>query len=1188
MLSDIPNTSPSSGSLQTQRALAAQDPATFSVEERGSLDWLAVWQALAGKLRFYGLDGQEAGRWSDLLPPQDSWPALAAWIDQGAPLPPALQARAAQPDMALLLAFLRLQRHPRDAFAALTERHRQDYYRRRLALSPKAGKPDEADALLTLNDDFTAFTLPAGSGFDAGLDANGVQRVYNSLDALPLTHAALQQAISLGQSRAPDPASGLVQAQLLRRRCLDVAGGLDWSAGGNLVVGEVPGLASDPTREQPQTLGVRLISPLLSLAAGERTITLLFGAAESLAWVQALRQVGGLADNSLPALTACFNQYWQAQASLADGSLALGDALLAWDAQQLTISWTLKSPLPAISGADGAPPWLDLTLRAEAGGNLTGLDIWQGLQWANLTLRTACDGLPLQAARNSQDVVDVSAAFDAFPGPVSNGERLWLAQAEWWNKPLTKLKVKLNWEGRPANLAAYYQPYKDAVGMPTPTASVRLVTNPTSGYDQGDTWQDILSDDKAKDKTELCFTLKHPGTTALAPLPDTLPADPQQWPNWFALEFKGSSFGHAEEAQAASVLAGRYTAALLQWSQPPGYPVMQQASTNSTNTGGAPKIKDGTSCSWGSDLAVGQMLTLSYDRQVWATGLKLDVANAAALGKSPKLSASNDFATWTSLWALIPSPTTPIDGSVVYPLPGQIGYRYYRYQADATSDNPINLASISLLSPPPQPVFLPPPYTPRLASVSVGYASEAALGTNLTLLQYHPIGLLPSAQQANTSPLRPYTPVANEMDAGSGLYLGIAQLATPCVLTLRPDVIGQNNAPPATPLQWKVLTPTGWLRLQTDKQGQAGDIAAVLSDQSNGLCNSGIARLRLPALWQDAQGLSWIAIEQPADSESQAAPPKFSRLQRLDLHAVRVRYLGLDDAHLAAPLPAQSIVGLLPPQPEVATVLQPAQSQDGHPGEDDGQFAIRAAERLSHKNRALAARDYERLALDGFPKLALVRAERDPAGPGRVRLLVAPQPDRPGLLQPQPSRKLQADIAAYLAGRLPPAVTLTVSPPRYRVFRSTNVLVLDPDYDAGVALQSLNQRLVDYLSPWQGGHSLGQTVFLSDISHFLSRQPEVSEVMALRSAYQDDQGDWITNYQPWLDTVEIPGSLAQADVLVPAEQHLFMQIADSRQLFEGIGVMEIEFDFDVAFPLPAFLFAPIGTGRVGIDNAIPL
>ncbi|WP_047238243.1 baseplate J/gp47 family protein [Chromobacterium subtsugae] len=1184
MLSDIPNTSPSSGSLQTQRALAAQDPATFSVEERGSLDWLAVWQALAGKLCFYGLDGQEAGRWSDLLPPQDSWPALAAWIDQGAPLPPALQARAAQPDMALLLAFLRLQRHPRDAFAALTERHRQDYYRRRLALSPKPGQPDEADALLTLNDDFTAFTLPAGSGFDGGLDANGVQRVYNSLDALPLTHAALQQAISLGQSRAPDPASGLVQAQLLRRRCLDVAGGLDWSAGGNLVVGEVPGSATDPTREQPQTLGVRLISPLLSLASGTRAIKLVFGKTESLAWVQALRQVGGLADNSLPALTACFNQYWQAQASLADGSLALGPATLEGDARKLMICWKLAAAQPAISGVDGALSWLDLTLRADSVGNLTGLDIWQGLQWASLTLRTECDDLPLQAARNSLGVADVSAAFDAFPGPVSNGQRLWLAQAEWWNKPLTKLKVNLNWEGIPSDLAGYYKPYLDAVGMPTPTAAVSLVANPTSKYVIADAPKNILD----KNAQTLCFSLKHDDAAALAPLPDTLPSDPQQWPNWFALEFKGSSFGHAEENQAASVLAGRYTAALLQWSQTSGYSIIQQASANSTNTDGKPKINNCTGCSWTSDEVASQKLTLSYYRDFYASGLAVDIGQtgSATLGTNPHLCASNNGTDWTPLLAL--DPALLVNGYGVYTLPGQTRYRFYQYQADAASGKPITLVSISLQASPPQPEFLPPPYTPRLASASVGYVSEAALGTNLTLLQYHPIGLLPSALQANTSPLLPYTPVANEMGAGSGLYLGIAQLATPCVLTLRPDVIGQNVAPPATPLQWKVLTPAGWLRLQTDKQGQAGDIAAVLSDQSNGLCNSGIARLRLPQLWQDAQGLSWIAIEQPADSERQAAPPGFSRLQRLDLHAVRVRYQGLDDAHLAAPLPAQSIVGLLPPQPEVASVLQPAQSQDGHPGEDDGQFAIRAAERLSHKNRALAARDYERLALDGFPKLALVRAERDPAGSGRVRLLVAPQPDRPGLLQPQPSRKLQADIAAYLAGRLPPAVTLTVSPPRYRVFRSTNVLVLDPDYDAGVALQSLNQRLVDYLSPWQGGHSLGQTVFLSDISHFLSRQPEVSEVMALRSAYQDDQGDWITNYQPWLDTVEIPGSLAQADVLVPAEQHLFMQIADSRQLFEGIGVMEIEFDFDVAFPLPAFLFAPIGTGRVGIDNAIPL
>ncbi|MDE1715289.1 baseplate J/gp47 family protein (plasmid) [Chromobacterium amazonense] len=1184
MLSDIPNTSPSSGSLQTQRALAAQDPATFSVEERGSLDWLAVWQALAGKLRFYGLDGQEAGRWSDLLPPPDSWPALAAWIDQGTPLPAALQARAAQPDMALLLAFLRLQRHPRDAFAALTERHRQDYYRRRLALSPKPGQPDEADVLLTLNDDFTAFTLPAGCDFDAGLDDNGAQRLYRSLDALPLTHASLQQTVSLGQSRSPDSASGLSQAQLLRRRCQDAAAGLDWAADGNQVVGETPRATLDSAREQWQTLGVRLASPLLSLSAGRRSVTLVFGAAESLGWTQALRRVGRLADNALPALAVCFNQRWQAQLSLADGSLPLGPAELKWEGQGLAMRWNLEPTAPPISGAAGETPWLDLTLRPDDGGRVLGLDSWQSLQWADLVLRTECDGLPVQAGRNSAGTVDVSAAFDAFPGPVSNGARLWLAHGEWWNKPLTQLKVALDWEGRPASLDSYYQLYKDTVGMPTPAAAVRLVVNPTSGYRDGESRQSILN----ADTENLSFSLSRDAALGLAPLPDALPPDPKQWPNWFALEWSGGSFGHAEEAQAGSVLAGRYTAALLQWSQQAGSAATLRAESNSVSP--PVVIADGNNsrCSWTSDEKAAQQLTLSYDRQVFAAGLALDIGGQAGAfaGTNPQLWASADGINWRKL--LDVDAGALANGRAVYALPGQTGYRYYRYQADAAPGQAITLATLALqLTPPPlpQPAFLPPPYTPRLSAVRVGYVSEARLGQDLTLLQYHPIGLLSSPQQAGVSPALPYSPVAGEMGAGSGLYLGIASLATPCVLTLRPDVVSQNSAPPAAPLQWKVLTPTGWLRLQTDKQGQAGDIAAVLSDQSNGLCNSGIVRLRLPKLWQDAQGLSWIAIEQPADNESQAAPPAFSRLLRLDLHAVRVRYVGEDETHLAAPLPARTIVGLVPPRPEISGVAQPAQSQDGHPGEDAAAFAIRAAERLSHKNRALSARDYERLALDAFPKLALARAERDLSGPARVRLIVAPRPDRPGLLQPQPTRKLQNDIAAYMAGRLPPGVAMTISPPRYRVFRCTNILVLNPDYDAGQALQNLNQRLVDFLSPWRRGQ--GRAVYLSDISHFLSAQPEVKDVVALRSAYQDEQGGWIANYQPWLDTAARLGSLTQADLLVPAEQHLFVQLSDSGQLFEGVGAMEIEFDFEVAFPLPSAPPMPIGAGRIGLDLVLP-
>lgn len=1180
--------SPSAGTLQSRRALPAQDPATFSVEERGALDWLAVWQDLAGKLRFYAPDGQEQGRWSDLLPPPADWPALAAWLDEGQPLPERLKARAAQPQLALLLAFLRLQRHPRAAFANLTERHRQDYYRRRLALAPRAGQPDEADVLLTLNDGVEAMTLPAGAAFDAGLDAQGRQRVYRSLDDLPLSQAKLAAALTLAQTRAGG------QTRLRAARLLDAAAGLDWPAEAQAVMGSMDG-----ARAAPQTLGVRLESPLLAMQAGQRALILTFSGLDAISWLQAL----GPDKPDDTALSAAFNQAWQARAGGAEGPLALPPARLLRNRTpfrlgerdspssgepSLQIVWTLDEGAPALQGADGGAPWLEMTLRADGDALAGDLAAWQGLQWQNVALAVECRGLAPTCARNSEGVVDVSAAFDAFPGPVRDGDRLWLAHPEWWNKPLAEIRLDLAWEGRPADLAQYYQLYRSAVGMAAPSPRARLVSSPTSGYLPSAAEPALLS----ADQQSVTFTLSR-GGAALPGQPEEWPADPQAWPGWFALEYRGGGFGHAEEAAAASVLAGRYTAALLQWSRNPDpTPAVMNNATGSKDDNGLETLtpdRGSNTRPWISGVQGAQQLDLQYDRAFQPFSLQLTLAAGDWLGNAPCLLASRDGISWDKLLDLPAKLAGP--KQVELALPSGQSYSRFRLASTAGKDKadvPIKLQSLNIVQTlakePPQPDILPPPYTPRLSAVRLGYRGQARDGDNLSLWQLHPIGRLPAPMQSKANASARYTPVADEMGAASALYLGFSRLASPCQLTLRPELIARDNGDAGLPdTQWKALTPQGWVKLQADKQGQGDEVAAVLSDQSNGLRNSGIVRLQLPALWRDDAGLSWICVQQPPADDAQAAPPAYADLVRVAPHAVRVRYQGSDDAHLAAPLPAQSIAALLPPLPQVAEVSQPAASQDGHPGEDDVRFAIRAAERLSHKNRALQARDYERLALDAFPRLALARAERGEGG--AVRLVVAPWPDRDGQLQPQPSRQLQTAIAARLSPQMPINASLSVAAPRYRVCRIGCNLVLKPAYEPGAALRALNARLVDFLSPWRGNGEQGQKQYLSAVSRFLCAQAEVAAVVALRSEYLDDAGDWITNYQPWLDCQAQPG-LPRADLLVPAAQHLFVQLSDSRQLFEGIGVMELEFDFIVAQPRPPILTAPIGQGRVGIDLAV--
>ncbi|MBY0444485.1 MAG: baseplate J/gp47 family protein, partial [Burkholderiales bacterium] len=274
-----------------------------------------------------------------------------------------------------------------------------------------------------------------------------------------------------------------------------------------------------------------------------------------------------------------------------------------------------------------------------------------------------------------------------------------------------------------------------------------------------------------------------------------------------------------------------------------------------------------------------------------------------------------------------------------------------------------------------------------------------------------------------------------------------------------------------------------------------------------------------------------------------------------------------------------------PPHPAVASITQPAMSQDGLPSENDETFAVRAAERLAHKGRALTARDYEKLVLDHFPSVAMVKAIRQPqAGKMRsgVRLIVAPQPESADLLQPLPSRKLQADILAKIQTIMPPDTQLNISAPSYLVYRLNCNLVLNPDYEAGATLQKLNQRLIQFLSPWANTQRLGARFYLSEASDFLAAQIEISHVVAIRGETSQDGTHWLSSPKPWLETQ------SNMEILVPAGQHLFQQLAHADDVFEGLSTTALEFDFQVypdLLPISSPLTG-IGQSRVGINLAI--
>ena len=174
-------------------------------------------------------------------------------------------------------------------------------------------------------------------------------------------------------------------------------------------------------------------------------------------------------------------------------------------------------------------------------------------------------------------------------------------------------------------------------------------------------------------------------------------------------------------------------------------------------------------------------------------------------------------------------------------------------------------------------------------------------------------------------------------------------------------------------------------------------------------------------------------------------------------------------------------------------VTNSAPAQGGTDGETFASLLDRGPQALRTRGRALAPADYETLARQAAPDLAVahVLPATDPAGnlsPGWVTLIIIPDSDDP---QPSPSFGLRENVRNYLetlaSGDVATAAQLNVTGPVYQPIDVSATLVpIDPT-QAGDVLIAARAALTQFLHPLLGGPA-GQgwppnrAVYLSDIA----------------------------------------------------------------------------------------------------------
>jgi predicted phage baseplate assembly protein len=212
-------------------------------------------------------------------------------------------------------------------------------------------------------------------------------------------------------------------------------------------------------------------------------------------------------------------------------------------------------------------------------------------------------------------------------------------------------------------------------------------------------------------------------------------------------------------------------------------------------------------------------------------------------------------------------------------------------------------------------------------------------------------------------------------------------------------------------------------------------------------------------------------------------------------------------------------------------VTNPRAAEGGADSETLDAVQMRAPLVLVDRNQALSLADYEALAREASPAVAVARAlptthaSGRPA-PGWVKLIIQPHSHDP---QPQPSFGLRRRVLDYLLARIPASMggQLTVVGPDYLPVGVEVIVAPAEPSRAGEVRDAVLAALGDFLQPVFGGPDetgwpSGRDVYASDVAAVVEAVPGVDYV---------SQINLLLDGTPRGDVVPVP-----PDRIVVAEQ----------------------------------------------------
>lgn len=403
-------------------------------------------------------------------------------------------------------------------------------------------------------------------------------------------------------------------------------------------------------------------------------------------------------------------------------------------------------------------------------------------------------------------------------------------------------------------------------------------------------------------------------------------------------------------------------------------------------------------------------------------------------------------------------------------------------------------------------IVLNEPYTPRIKSITVDYEAEESI--NLTsppgeeeekyLNSFFHISTFGYSKVFPNKLAAPATLLPFIHEETSFIAFGIADLNSNNFSMH--VAIGESSLNPDEKVgkpTWLYLSDNIWLPLHQEN---------IVVDRTKGCSKSGIIVFNLPSNVTKSNtymttGLIWIK------AEFIGAIDTLPTIVGAYTQAVTIlRTMDKSGVFSASTLPPRTIQKLQHPIDGIELVVQPSKTFNGRQFENHQAFYRRVSERLRHKNRAISAWDYERIILEKFPEIFRVKcinhtlkSSQSMVNPGHITLVIISKVDRGtvGTL-PITNKKLLTRIKAYIQHVSAPFIKFEVVNPVYEDVKVNVTVKFKPGFEKGLFLNTLQQDLRNFLSPWLFNVSedaaLGGDIPASKIIDFINNRNYIEGV----------------------------------------------------------------------------------------------